>query len=58
MEEVLQDVVPGYEREARGLVHGMAADIIATTVAEAGDGLAAGGSAGPTAAEEESDAGQ
>ena len=57
LEEVLQGVIPGYEREARGHVHGLAADVVATFVPEAGDDPAVGGGDSPAAAEE-SNAGQ
>ena len=40
LEEVQQGIVPGYEREARGLVRGLAADIVATFIPKAGDGPA------------------
>ena len=58
LEEVLQGVIPGYEREARGHVHGLAADVVATFVPEAGDDPAAGGGDSTAVAEEESNAGQ
>ena len=57
MEDVLQGVVPRYDREVRGLVRGLAANVVAMFVPEASDGAPAGGGDGPVVAEV-SDAGQ
>jgi len=57
LEEVLQGIVPRYDREVRGLVRGLAANVVAMFVPEAGDGAPAGGGDGPVVAEV-SDTGQ
>ena len=50
LEEVLLGVVPSYEAKARGQVHHLAADVVASFAPETGDDPAAGGGEDPVTA--------